>query len=459
MPQQREHWGTKIGFFMATAGSAIGLGSLWRFPYITGENGGGAFVLLYLIFTFFIGIPIFISELIIGRSSQKSSVKAYTNLAPKSNHWRLLGWLNIATCFLILSYYSVVSGWTVNYALMSLTHFTQGKTPEQIRNIFDILYSSGDINIFWHFVFMLMTIGVVYGGIRKGIEYWSRILTPTLLVLLVGLFIYATTLPGFGQACKFVLYPDFSKLSPNSILDALGMSFFTLSVGLGIILTYGSYMKSSEDIPKTGLLIGIVSVLVSIFAALMIFPIIFTFGGTIQEGPGLVFKTLPVLFAKLPGTLVLSTVFFILFIFTTLTSSISLLEVLVANLIELFNWTRKKAVLIAGSLCFILGIPTALAGSNTLFANWQKMFSSNFFDTINYITASWMMPIGGLLTVIFIGWFLGKKKAYDEFLKGTKLSYLLHIWFFLIRWLAPIAVFLIILQEGGIININKFFGG
>jgi neurotransmitter:Na+ symporter, NSS family len=454
MTQQREHWGSRIGFIMATAGSAIGLGSLWRFPYITGQNGGGAFVLLYLIFTFAIGIPIFIAELVIGRKSQRSAIKAYTNLAPKSTHWRLLGWVNLLTSFIILSYYSVVAGWTVNYTLMSLNNFTSGKSPDEIRGLFDVLFSSGDISVFWLFIFMLMSVGVVYSGIRKGIEYWSKILTPALLIILICLFIYSTTLSGFPKACKFILYPDFAKLTPKGILEALGMAMFTLSIGLGIILTYGSYMKPSSDIPKTSFIIGTVSVLVSLFSALMIFPIIFTFNFTPEAGPGLVFKTLPVLFAQLPGTLVISTVFFILFVFTALTSSISLLEVLAANLIEVFNWSRKKSVLISGLGAFLLGIPTALSGSGSLFSKWQELYGTDFFTTINYITGSWMMPVSGFLTILFVGWFMEKKVVYQEFLQGTTLTKLLHTWFFMVRWLAPIAILIIILQEGGIINIE-----
>lgn len=457
MKQQREHWGSKLGFIMATAGSAIGLGSLWRFPYIAGQNGGGAFVLLYLFFTLIIGIPVFISELIIGRASQKGAIQAYTDLSHGSTHWKLLGWLNLITSFIILSYYCVVSGWTVNYALMSLSNFTANKTPDQIKDIFNTLYVSGDINVFWLFIFVLMTIGVVFSGIRKGIEYWSKILTPALLVILVALFIFSTTLPGFKEAAKFVLYPDFSKLTASSVLVALGMALFTLSVGLGIILTYGSYMKHTEDIPKTGLIIGGVSVSVSLLSALMIFPIVFTFGFEPQAGPGLVFQTLPVLFSKLPGTLVLSTIFFVLFIFATLTSTISLLEVLVANLIEVLNWSRKKAVLISGLTVFAFGIPTALSGSGTLFKNWKAMYGIDFFETVNDVTASWLMPISAFFTVIFVSFVMKKAFTEEEFSKGTTLKKMMHVWFFLVRYLAPIAILIIILQESGIINLSKLF--
>ena len=207
---QREHWGSKLGFILATAGSAIGLGSLWRFPYIAGQNGGGAFVLLYLLFTFLIAAPVFIGELILGRKSQQSAVLAYSKLSNGPANWKLLGWLNLLTSFLILSYYLVISGWTVNYALMSLCQFYAGKTPDQIREVFNVMYTSSDINLLFLFIFALMTVGVVIGGIREGIEHWSKILTPALFIILVGLFLYTTTLSGFMEAVKSILYPDFS---------------------------------------------------------------------------------------------------------------------------------------------------------------------------------------------------------------------------------------------------------
>ena len=455
MKQAREHWGSKIGFIMAAAGSAIGLGSLWRFPYLTGKNGGGIFVLFYLAFTFLISLPVFIGEMAIGRRTQRSAVNAFPSLCPQSPHWKLVGWLNVLTTFLILSYYCVVAGWCINYIFLSLNQFTVGRSPEEIGKVFDILYVSADINLFWNLIFILINAGVVYAGVRKGIEYWSRILTPALLIILVLLFCFSLTLDGFGEAFRFVFYPDFSQLTPSGILNALGMAFFTLSVGLGIIVTYGSYMKPSDDLPKTGLIISAMTVLVSLMCALMIFPIIFTFGIEPQSGAGLVFKTLPVLFAKLPGALVLSTIFFVLLLFTALTSSISLFEVLVSNLIEIFNWTRSKAVLLSCSAVFIVGIPAALSGSGTLFKNWKLMYGKDYFDTLDYVTGSWMLPIAALLTTIFVGWVVQKQTAYDEFLTGTTLGKLLRPWFFAVRWIAPAAILLIILQEGGVIDINQ----
>ncbi|MBS0651053.1 MAG: sodium-dependent transporter, partial [Verrucomicrobia bacterium] len=215
MAQTREHWGSRIGFIMAAAGSAIGLGSLWRFPYITGKNGGGIFVLLYLAFTFLIALPVFIGELVIGRRTQKSAVHAFPDLCPQSPNWKLVGWLNVLTTFLILSYYCVVSGWCVNYIFLSLNQFTAGRSPEEIGKVFDLLYISADINIFWTLIFILINVAVVYAGIRKGIEYWSRILTPALLIILIALFCFSATLDGFGEAFRFIFYPDFSKLTPS----------------------------------------------------------------------------------------------------------------------------------------------------------------------------------------------------------------------------------------------------
>ena len=458
MKQQREHWGSRIGFILAAAGSAIGLGSLVRFPYLVGQSGGGVFVILYLIFTFLISLPIFLAELIIGRHTQRSPIFAYSELSNHSPHWKLVGWFNVITSFIIISYYAVIGGWCVNYTLMSLSNFTAGLGADQIRSIFTTMAKSGDINVFWLFIFLLLNVGVVLGGIRKGIEYWSKILTPLLFVLLLGLFIYSTTLPGFVNAFKYMFVPKFANVNPSTVLNALGMSFYTISVGIGIIVTYGSYMKQSEDIPKTGLIVACLTVLVSIIVGLTIFPVVFTFNLPAEGGLGLIFQTLPVLFAKLPGTLVISTLFFALVVFTTITSSISLIEVLVANLMELLSWPRTRAVLITGAAAFIFGIPSALSGSGALFGSWATLYGGkNFLATIDNITGNWMMPIAALLTTLFLGWFVDKNISYEEFLKGTNLKFLMKGWFFLIRYVAPVAIVLIILQEGGIIEFNKLF--
>lgn len=455
MSQQREHWGSRLGFIMAAVGSAIGLGSLWRFPYVVGENGGGAFVLLYILFTLFIGLPVFAAELIIGRHTQKGAIHAYQKLAKPGSNWKMLGWLNLISCILILAYYSVVAGWCLSYTLMSLNQFYVDKTPHQIKEVFDILYSSPSVNILWLAIFMLINVGVIHSGVRKGIEHWSKILTPGFLIILLILFVYSCTLEGFSEALTFIFTPKFENLTPSAILNALGMAFFILSVGLGIILTYGSYMKPEEDIPKTGFMVAATTLIVSLIGALTIFPIVFTFHYPPQGGPGLLFKTMPILFAQLPGSLVISTIFFSLLLFVALTSSISLLEMIVSNLMEIQSWTRSRATLVGASIAFIIGIPCALSGTDVLFPQWKAIYGKNFFDTLDYVTASWLMPISGLLTTLFVGWILDKKVFIEEFKKGAgKYAKILTPWYFSIRWIAPIVVIIIILEQAGIIDIN-----
>lgn len=459
MTKAREHWGSKIGFLMAAAGSAIGLGSLWRFPYIVSQNGGGAFILLYILFVFVLVLPIFMSELIVGRRSQKSPILAYAALSRQSKNWRVVGWLNVINAFLILSFYTVVAGWTLNYTLMSLCQFTVGKTDAEISGLFDILYKAPGLNILWQLVFTLLTGGVILGGVRKGIEYWSKILMPALFIFLIGLVIYGTTLSGFGEAMRFLFTVDFSALKPSSILDALGIAFFTMSVGIGIIVTYGSYMKPDENISQTSLIVALMTVAVSLLAVMMIFPIVFTFGMEAAEGPGLVFRTLPVLFAKLPGTLFISTLFFLLLAFTALSSSISLLEELAATVMDMFGWTRKKAVGILCGAVFLMGMPSALSGSGLFLSEWKSIYGKDFFTTLDYVTGSWLMPIGGLLLSIFVGWFLDKKLCFDELLSGSKkrcIRFFLPLWRFIIRYIAPVAIFLIMLQKADVINIDTW---
>lgn len=460
MKQSREQWSSKIGFVMAAAGSAIGLGCLWRFPYVAGQNGGGIFVLLYLLFTLVISLPIFLAELIVGRRTQKSAVNAYFELSHHSSNWRLFGWFNVITTFLVLSYYCIVSGWCINYVFLSLSHFNVGHTAQEISRVFDTLYTSSDINLFWSFLFILMNVGIVSGGLKKGIEHWARVLTPALFLLFLALFGFSLSLDGFPAAFRFVFSPDFSKLTPSSILSALGMSFYTLSVGVGILATYGSYMKSSDNLPKTGLTVSCMTLLISLMSALIVFPITFTFGMEAAHGPGLVFKTLPTLFAQLPGTLLLSTVFFTLLGFMTLTSSISLFEVLVTNLMETLRWSRKKAIFLSAAAVWILGVPSAMAGSGKgLFRNWQSMFGMDFFSTLDYLTGNWMLPCGALIATLFVGWRLQRRLVEEEFMQGAKLRVIFAIWAFLLRWIAPSAIIVILMQEGGLIDINALFTG
>lgn len=454
---QREKWGTQLGFILAAAGSAIGLGTLWKFPYVTGQNGGGLFVLMYILCTFFIGIPVFIAELIIGRKAQKGAVESFSTLSPKAPGWKLGGWLGVISSFIIMSFYSVVAGWGLNYALMSLNQFYLNKTPEQIEGIFNTLVHSGDITLFWHFLFTALVVSFVLPGIRQGIEYWSKRMTLALFAIILLLFCYTCTLEGFQQAVHFVFYPDFSCLKPSCLLEALGLSFFTLSLGQGIMITYGSYMRQSDDIPKTAVIIGIMVPIIAILTALMIFPIIFTFHSSPEGGPGLVFKTLPLLFSKLPGALILSTTFFILFVFTAITSAIAFVEVIAANFIDMYGWSRKKSVLIVGAGCFLFGIPSALSGSGGIFANWQAIYGIDFFVTMDRLVSIWLLPIGGLIVAIYSGWILDYQVAWDEFHSNTLFKWLWRPWRFLLRWIAPLGILLIMLQQTGLVDLDALW--
>ncbi|MEI8366499.1 MAG: sodium-dependent transporter [Parachlamydiaceae bacterium] len=457
IPKQREHWGSHLGFILAAAGSAIGLGTLWKFPYVTGENGGGLFVLTYIFCTFFIGIPVFMAELILGRKAQRGAVGIFATLSNNSAVWKGVGWLGVITSFILVSFYSVLAGWGLCYVFMCLNEFYKGLSPQQVGNVFDILSTSGDITLFWHMCFMALVIGVVLQGIRQGVEYWNKFMTSALLILMVCLCIYSCTLDGVGKAFHFVFYPDFTNFKSSGILEALGLSFFTLSLGQGIMLTYGSYMRRTEDIPKTSFIIGIMIIVASLLAAMTIFPIIFTFDVPPGAGVGLVFKTLPVLFSQLPAALLLSTSFFILFVFTALTSAIAMVEAVSANFIDLYGWSRRKAVLASGIGGFVFGIPSALSGTDWLFAKWPLIFGDTFFSTVNDLISIWFMPIGGLMVSIYTGWFLDKAISRDEFQAGSQYKWLWGPWLFFMRWVAPVAILLILMQQAGIVNVDAFF--
>ena len=457
MSKQREHWGSRFGFILAAAGSAVGLGNIWKFPYITGENGGGLFVLIYLFCIAIVGIPIMIAEIIIGRSSQKSPVGAFAALAGKNSNWKYVGWLGVFSGFIILSYYSVVAGWALNYTFMSLSNFFDGKSPDEIGSIFGVMYGASGINLFWHAVFMMLVIGVVIAGVKSGIEKWNRILMPILILIFVVLAIISIFLSGWGDAVQFVFYPHFDALKPSGVLEALGHAFFTLSLGMGAMLTYGSYLKKSANVPKAAMLISVLDTGVALLACMVMFPIIFTYGYSPEAGPGLVFKTLPIIFSEIGDFgMFISFVFFLLLLFAALSSAVSLLEVVTSYFIDEKGWSRHKATLITGGAIFLFGIPSALAGSSALFPEWEGMYGKNFFDTFDYLASNWMLPLGGLFIAIYAGWVMDPALRKAEFTSGSKLtqSNIYIGWLFFLKFIAPVAVFLIILQRVGLIDID-----
>ena len=439
----RGQWGSRFGFVLAAAGSAVGLGNIWKFPYITGENGGGLFVLIYLVCIALVGLPILIAEVLIGRRSQRSPVGAFQALRGEATAWRVVGWMGVLSGLVILSYYSVVAGWTMNYVLMSVAGAFNGKSAEQIGEAFGTLYGAGDINLFWHCFFMVTTLGVVLGGVTRGIEAWARVLMPVLFALLVLLAIDASLQPGFGKAVSFLFTPEPQKLAPAGVLEALGHSFFTLSLGMGAMLTYGSYVPKDRDIVSSSAIVAGLDTAVALLACLILFPVIFSFGMQPEAGPGLVFKSMPIALSQMAGGRVLSIAFFSLLFLAALTSGISLLEVVVSSLIDQLGWSRKRAALSSALLIFLLGVPSALSGGGALFSKWEALFGKNFFDTFDYLASNWMLPLGGLFIAVFVGWVIPESVRRSEFESGAKWGQAYVVWKISLRYLAPLAIFVL----------------
>ncbi len=455
----REHWSSKLGFLFAAVGSAVGLGVLWKFPYTVGQNGGGLFLLTYFICILVIGVPVLIGELMLGRQSQRAAIGAYAVLAPEKSGWKVAGWFGVLSSFLIMAFYSVIAGWGMSYIIMSLSGLYNNTPTAEIPELFTKLSHSGGISLFWHFLFTLITMGIVFMGVRKGIEFWSKIMTRALFVLLLGLFFYNIRLDGFSDAARFVFCPNEGGFKFSSALEALGLAFFTLSLGQGIMISYGSYMRKSDNIAQMACVVGFAVVIVATLAAMTIFPVTFTFNLPPQQGTGLIFKTLPYLFAHLPGALVVSTLFFVLFVFTALTSAVPFIEVITTNVMELVGWTRKRAVLFVAAGTFLFGVPCALSYSRGLFPSWQQIYGLPFIDTINDLVSTWLIPIGGFLTAAYVGWILKRDVSREAFSEGKKGKVLHSIWHFFMRWLIPAIIILIILQRSGLIDFDQLFKG
>ncbi len=433
----------------------MGLGVLWKFPYIVGQNGGGLFLLSYIACTILIGIPVFTAELMLGRKAQRAAIGVFTILAPGKPFWKLAGWLGVISSFIIMSFYSVIAGWGLSYIVSSLTGATTNMSAGEVKNTFTLLFRSPDLCVLWHFLFTLMTVMIVFSGVRKGIEHWSKIMTRALFTMLFVLFLFSLSLDGMADAVKFVLYPNVETFHFSSILEALGLSFFTLSLGQGIMFSYGSYTSEQEDLPLMSVVVSFAVIVVALLSALTIFPVVFTFGFEPAAGTGLIFQVLPYLFAKLPGGMVFSTVFFILFVFAGLTSAIAFIEVVVANLMEMLQWSRKRAAIAVATGTFIFGIPSALAGSQMFFPDWEGIYRMNFLDTMDAFISVWLIPVGGLITTLFVGWAWDKQAAREEFYRGGYRKGTFTLWYFCMRYVVPCLILLIIVQKSGLINFDR----
>jgi NSS family neurotransmitter:Na+ symporter len=450
--EQRAHWGSRLGFILAAAGSAVGLGNIWKFPYITGENGGGAFVVVYLLCVSLVGLPVMVAEILIGRSTQSSPARAFRILAGAGSPWISMGWLGVACSFVVLSYYSVVAGWALHFTYLSLTGNLVNLAPAEFEPLFGSVYASAGLNLAWHSFFMGLTMAVVLGGVSKGVERWSRILMPALFVMMLILLAKAFTLDGFERAVDFMFGFRTDKLTGAGALEALGHAFFSLSLGMGAMLTYGSYLHKDDDIMGASITITALDTGVAIAASMILFPILFTQNMEAAQGPGLVFISIPMAFAQMTGGAYLAPIFFGLLVFAALTSAISMLEVTTSSCIDGMSWTRKKATLLAGGLIFLVGVPSALSGGTALFgSNIEALIGKNWFDSFDYLATNWMLPLGGLGIAVYTAWRMDEAIRHDHFLAGTKMRYFYKVWLLLLKFLVPVAIILIFLHAIGLL--------
>lgn len=440
----RDNFGSRFGVLVAMAGSAVGLGNLWRFPYLVGTNGGAAFIIIYLIFVFFLCLPIMYSEFIVGRRSQANVFGAFKILAPGSK-WSVVGIIGVLASISILSFYCVVGGWTIDYMVKAMT-FQFKADSQELSDMFTQTVTSNYEPLIYLLVFLALTGLIVIAGVKKGIEKYTKIMMPMLFVMVIIIAVRSLTLPHAEEGVTFLLKPDFSKVTSRTMLEALGQAFFSLSLGCGTIMTYGSYVSKQENIVKTSVFTSLADTVFAIIAGLAIMPAVFAFGISPEQGPGLVFVTLPHVFAQLPlGSIVAILFFFILFI-AAITSSISLLEVAVAYIKEEFKISRALAVGISLAIVTVLGALCSL--SQGVLAD-VKISGWNFFDFFDKISANIFMPIGGFLIVIFVGWRMSRADYIDEITSGGTLRF--HKWIligirFLIKFVAPIVIGIIMLN-------------
>lgn len=460
-PKESVHgsWSSHWAFILAATGSAVGLGNIWKFPYITGENGGGAFVLVYLICILLIGVPIMMSEILIGRRGRQSPINTLRTLAIESGHkpaWKYLGVLGVVAGFLILSYYSVIAGWALEYVVKSVSGEFVGQTSTGIKNLFADFINNPKYLLLWHTIFMVMTYLVVARGVRSGLEKAVKILMPALLVLLLVLVGYAMNTGSFAQGVSFLFNPDFSKLSWGAVLTAMGHAFFTLSLGMGAIMVYGSYLPKGTSIAKATFYIAAADTIVALLAGLAIFPLVFANNLEPGAGPGLIFVTLPHAFGQMEGGLIFGTLFFVLIVFAAWTSAISLLEPVVTWLVENRKFKRATATAITGIVTWAFGILTVFSFPSNSPLKFEFSFlgqkkENGIFDILDILTTNIMLPAGGFLIAIFAAWFMSREATRDELDMGDGLAY--QSWRFLVKWVAPTLVLVVLLNIFGVINV------
>lgn len=446
--QQDEQWSSKIGFILASAGSAIGLGAIWKLPYVTGMSGGGAFILLFLIFSLLIGFPLLLGEFVIGRSTGKEAISAYKTIAPKSK-WHWIGYLGVFTCFLLLSFYSVIGGWIIQYLYYNVKDLVGASEVVDYEGLFNATVSNPVQVVITQGIFLVITILVVAKGIQAGIEKISKILMPALFILFIILIIRSLSLDNSMAGVNFFLKPDFSSLTSDSILFAMGQSFFSLSVGVSVMVTYSSYLSKKESLLQPAFSVVIMNLFISLLAGLAIFPAVFSLGFEPTEGPGLLFIVLPSVFDQIIFGKLFLLFFLALFLFATLTSAFSMLEIVVAALTSKKGKSRTKMAWLTGLLIFLVGIPSALSFS---VLSDITFFGKSIFDSADFLVSNILMPAGALLISIFVSYKMKKDLLKSELIQGSKgLNGIFTVWYFLIRYIVPIVIIVVFLDSLDII--------
>lgn len=454
----RGTWSSRISFVLAAAGSAVGLGSIWKFPYITGVNGGSWFVLIYLACIVLVAIPIMIAEILIGRTAQRSTVGAFRALSGRGGVWAGVGWLGLSAAFLILSYYFVVCGWTLHYAWLALSGELTAPDASGFAALFAEVHASPSINLSWFLAFIAMTAAVVIGGVQKGIERCCRTLVPLLLLVMVVMMTDAVRGPGFARGMQFVFGLQ-GTITGHGVLEALGHSFFTLSLGMGAMITYGSYLSRKDDAVAAASMVAGFDTVISLLACMTIFPIIFAFGLDAAAGPGLVFVSLPVAFAQMPGGQWWAATFFALLAIAALSSTISLFEVIVSHLMDERGMTRPRACLLSAGALGLAGMPAALSGGTQVFGGAVQSATfglfggegKNWFDLVDYVSSNWLLPFSGLGIALFMAWRVGAQAREQAFRSGTRFGGLYWSWIWLLRYLVPPAIVAVFLEVTGLL--------
>ncbi|MBO5679027.1 MAG: sodium-dependent transporter [Bacteroidaceae bacterium] len=456
--QTRENFGSKMGAILAAAGSAVGLGNIWRFPIETGQNGGAAFIIVYIGCVLLLGIPIMMSEFVIGRHTHTNTAGAYRIMAP-GTAWKWVGRLGVLSGFVILSYYSVVAGWTAEYTILAVSNSFDGKTTADFPSIFANFVSNPWKPLLWLLAFMITTHFIVVRGVKSGIERFSKIMMPALFVIMIVLTACSVMLPGAREGLHFLLKPDFSKITGTVVLNAMGQAFFSLSLGLGCLCTYASYFGPDTNIGKTALNVSLIDTMVAIMSGFIIFPAVFNAGYTLNSsdiGPSLLFITLPNVFQQAFGSIpalsyIVSVLFYFLLVVAALTSTISMHEVVTAYVSEEFNMPRRKAATIVTIACSLVGVVCSLS-----FGPFQdvKLFGMSIFDLFDYVSSNIFLPVGGMFISLFAGWYLDRHLLRDEITNGNTLrAPYFRVVIFILRYIAPVAIGIILLNQLGIFRL------